>query len=77
VIERQLPDNCRHFQHFTITIGDLMTATTYTRSGSTFIASNRLILIVYTISIFVSAVLLFSVQFLRTQFPFISRRAKP
>jgi spermidine synthase/uncharacterized membrane protein len=39
-----------------------MTATTYTRPGSTVIASNRLILIVYTVSIFVSALLLFSVQ---------------
>ena len=44
-----------------------MTATTYTRSGSTFIASNRLILIVYTVSIFVSALLLFSVQPLFTK----------
>jgi uncharacterized membrane protein len=44
-----------------------MTATTYTRSGSTFIANNRLILIVYTVSIFVSALLLFSVQPLFTK----------
>jgi uncharacterized membrane protein len=44
-----------------------MTATTYTRSGSTFVASNRLILIVYTVSIFVSALLLFSVQPLFTK----------
>ena len=44
-----------------------MTATTYTRSGSTFIVSNRLILIVYTVSIFVSALLLFSVQPLFTK----------
>jgi spermidine synthase len=44
-----------------------MTATTYTRPGSTFIASNRLILIVYTVSIFVSALLLFSVQPLFTK----------
>jgi uncharacterized membrane protein len=44
-----------------------MTATTYTRSGSTFVASNRLILIVYTLSIFVSALLLFSVQPLFTK----------
>jgi spermidine synthase/uncharacterized membrane protein len=44
-----------------------MTATTYTRPGSTVIASNRLILIVYTVSIFVSALLLFSVQPLFTK----------
>ena len=44
-----------------------MTATTYTRSGSAFVASNRLILIVYTVSIFVSALLLFSVQPLFTK----------
>jgi uncharacterized membrane protein len=44
-----------------------MTATTYTRPGSTVIARNRLILIVYTVSIFVSALLLFSVQPLFTK----------
>jgi hypothetical protein len=44
-----------------------MTATTCARLGSTFAVSNRLILVVYTAAIFVSALLLFSVQPLFTK----------
>ena len=44
-----------------------MTATTCTRPGSTFAVSNRLTLVVYTAAIFVSALLLFSVQPLFTK----------